>query len=116
VSDDLVKVKNFPDRMYAERARQSLDAEGIPSIIQSIDIGFLGAGGALGLPQERTSTSRWNLPSAPGNPERSLRRSVKRTKIGRCGSGPACGKSVVAKRSIASPRQKLVSFITYLEQ
>ena len=47
----LVKVKNFPDRMYAERARQSLDAEGIPSIIQSIDAGFLGAGGAMGLPQ-----------------------------------------------------------------
>jgi hypothetical protein len=48
---DLVKIKNFPDRMYAERARQSLDAEGIPSIIQSVDAGFLGAGGALGLPQ-----------------------------------------------------------------
>ena len=47
----LVKVKNFPDRMYAERARQSLDAEGIPSIIQSVDAGFLGAGGAFGLPQ-----------------------------------------------------------------
>ena len=48
---ELVKVKNFPDRMYAERARQSLDAEGIPSIIQSVDVGFLGAGGAMGLPQ-----------------------------------------------------------------
>lgn len=48
---DLVLVKNFPDRMFAERARQTLDAEGIPSIIQSIDAGFLGAGGALGLPQ-----------------------------------------------------------------
>jgi len=48
---DLVKVKNFPDRMYAERARQTLDVEGIPSIIQSVDAGFLGAGGALGLPQ-----------------------------------------------------------------
>jgi hypothetical protein len=48
---DLVKIKNFPDRMYAERARQSLDAEGIPSIIQSVDAGFLGAGGAVGLPQ-----------------------------------------------------------------
>ncbi len=48
---DLVLVKNFPDRMYAERARQTLDAESIPSIIQSIDAGFLGAGGALGLPQ-----------------------------------------------------------------
>ncbi|HUI11097.1 MAG TPA: DUF2007 domain-containing protein [Bacteroidota bacterium] len=48
---DLVKVKNFPDRMYAERARQTLDVEGIPSIIQSVDAGVLGAGGALGLPQ-----------------------------------------------------------------
>ena len=48
---DLVLVKNFPDRMYAERARQPLDAESIPSIIQSIDAGFLGAGGARGLPQ-----------------------------------------------------------------
>ena len=48
---DLVKVKNFPDRMFAERARQTLDAEGIPSIIQSLDVGFLGAGAAIGLPQ-----------------------------------------------------------------
>ena len=48
---DLVKVKNFPNRMYAERARQSLDVENIPSIIQSVDTGFLGAGGAAGLPQ-----------------------------------------------------------------
>lgn len=48
---DIVKVKNFPDRMYAERARQTLDEEGIPSLIQSIDAGFLGAGGAVGLPQ-----------------------------------------------------------------
>jgi len=48
---DIVKVKNFPDRMYAERARQTLDVEGIPSIIQSLDAGVLGAGGAVGLPQ-----------------------------------------------------------------
>ena len=48
---DLVLVKNFPDRMYAERARQTLDEESIPSIIQSVDAGCLGAGGALGLPQ-----------------------------------------------------------------
>jgi len=48
---DIVKVKNFPDRMYAERARQTLDVEGIPSIIQSLDAGILGAGGAVGLPQ-----------------------------------------------------------------
>jgi hypothetical protein len=47
---NIVKVKNFPDRMYAERARQSLDEEGIPSLIQSSDIGFLGAGGAAGMP------------------------------------------------------------------
>lgn len=48
---DLVKVKNFPDRLYAERARQSLDAEGIPALIQSVDVGILGAGGAAGFPQ-----------------------------------------------------------------
>jgi hypothetical protein len=47
---DLVLVKNFPDRMFAERARQTLDVEQIPSIIQSVDVGFLGAGGAAGLP------------------------------------------------------------------
>ena len=47
----LTKVKNFPDRMYAERAQQSLAQEGIPSVIQAIDAGFLGAGGAAGLPQ-----------------------------------------------------------------
>lgn len=47
---DLVLVKNFPDRMYAERARQTLDVEQIPSIIQSMDIGFFGAGAAGGLP------------------------------------------------------------------
>ena len=48
---DLVKVKNFPDRLYAERARQSLDQEGIPALIQSIDVGILGAGGVVGFPQ-----------------------------------------------------------------
>jgi hypothetical protein len=48
---ELVLAKNFPDRLYAERARQTLDAESIPSIIQSVDAGFLGAGGAFGLPQ-----------------------------------------------------------------
>jgi len=47
----LIKVKNFPDRMYAERACQTLSAEGIPTIIQSVDAGILGAGGAAGLPQ-----------------------------------------------------------------
>ncbi len=47
----LIKIKNFPDRMYAERAQQSLLHEGIPSVIQAIDAGILGAGGAAGLPQ-----------------------------------------------------------------
>ena len=46
----LVRIKNFPDRMYAERAQQSLDQEGIPSVIQSPDAGILGAGAATGLP------------------------------------------------------------------
>ncbi|HXX62544.1 MAG TPA: DUF2007 domain-containing protein [Bacteroidota bacterium] len=48
---ELVKVKNFPDRLYAERARQSLDMEGIPALIQSVDVGILGAGGVVGFPQ-----------------------------------------------------------------
>ncbi len=47
----LVKIKNFPDRLYAERAQQSLEHEGIPSIIQGIDAGILGAGSGAGLPQ-----------------------------------------------------------------
>ena len=47
----LVKIKNFPNRMYAERARQTLDVEGIPSLIQSVEAGFLGAGGSAGFPQ-----------------------------------------------------------------
>jgi hypothetical protein len=47
----LVKIKNFPNRMYAERAKQSLEHEGIISIIQSVDSGILGAGGSGGLPQ-----------------------------------------------------------------
>jgi hypothetical protein len=47
----LVQVKNFPDRMYAERAQQTLEQEGIHSIIQSMDTGVLGAGGVGGLIQ-----------------------------------------------------------------
>ena len=47
----LLRIKNFPDRMYAERAQQSLAEEGIPSVIQAPDAGILGAGGAMGLPQ-----------------------------------------------------------------
>ncbi len=46
----LIRVKNFPDRMYAERAQQTLADEGIESILQSPDIGILGAGGAVSLP------------------------------------------------------------------
>jgi len=47
----LVKVKNFPDRLFAERAQQTLEREGIHSIIQSVDAGFIGAGGIWGGPQ-----------------------------------------------------------------
>jgi hypothetical protein len=47
----LVRVKNFPDRMYAERAQQTLNEEGIASVVQAPDAGILGAGGAVGLPQ-----------------------------------------------------------------
>ncbi len=44
-------VKNFPDRLYAERAQQTLEEEGISSVSQSPDAGILGAGAAAGLPQ-----------------------------------------------------------------
>lgn len=47
----LVRIKNFPDRMYAERAQQTLENEGIPSVVQSVETGILGAGGAAGFPQ-----------------------------------------------------------------
>jgi hypothetical protein len=47
----MVKVKNFPDRIFAEQAQQILEKEGIPSILQSPDIGILGAGGSSSLPQ-----------------------------------------------------------------
>lgn len=49
--DRLVKVKNFPDRIYAERAQQTLAEEKIACVLQSMDIGILGAGGTAGIPQ-----------------------------------------------------------------
>jgi hypothetical protein len=47
----LIKIKNFPNRAYAEHAKQQLEQEDIPSVIQSPDMGILGAGGTGGLPQ-----------------------------------------------------------------
>lgn len=47
----LVKIKNFPNRMFAEQAQQCLEQEEIPSVIQSPDAGILGAGGVCDLPQ-----------------------------------------------------------------
>jgi hypothetical protein len=47
----LLKIKNFPNRMFAEQARQTLEHEGIVAVIQSPDVGVLGAGAAAGLPQ-----------------------------------------------------------------
>ena len=47
----MVKVKNFPNRIFAEQAQQSLEKEGIPSMLQSSDIGILGAGSDGSLPQ-----------------------------------------------------------------
>jgi hypothetical protein len=49
--EKLIKVKNFPNRMFAEHAQQTLEHEGISSVIQSPDAGILGAGGVAGLPQ-----------------------------------------------------------------
>ena len=47
----LIKLKNFPDRIFAERAQQTLAHEEIGSIIQSPDAGIVGAGGIWGGPQ-----------------------------------------------------------------
>ena len=47
----MVRVKNFPNRMFAEQAQQSLESKDIPSILQSPDIGILGAGSNGSLPQ-----------------------------------------------------------------
>jgi hypothetical protein len=41
----LVKIKNFPSRMFAEMARETLEKEGIPAWIRSPDIGILAASG-----------------------------------------------------------------------
>ncbi|MEW6275768.1 MAG: hypothetical protein AB1556_11775 [Bacillota bacterium] len=42
----LVKLKNFPNRVFAEQAQQILVNEGIPSIINCPDFGIIGAGGS----------------------------------------------------------------------
>ena len=47
----LVAVKNFPDRIYAERAQHSLEEAGIAAVLQSPDAGIFGAGAGAGLPQ-----------------------------------------------------------------
>ena len=45
---NMALVKNFPRRMFAEMAGEALEKEGIPSWIQSPDIGILGVrGGAV---------------------------------------------------------------------
>ncbi|MGA9119476.1 MAG: DUF2007 domain-containing protein [Bacteroidota bacterium] len=47
----LTLIKNFPDRMYAERARQTLEQAGIESVIQSPDAGIFGAGSMASTPR-----------------------------------------------------------------
>ncbi len=47
----LVLIKNFPDRMYADRAQQTLRQEGIESVIQSPDAGIFGAGSMASTPR-----------------------------------------------------------------
>ncbi|MEW6183766.1 MAG: DUF2007 domain-containing protein [Bacillota bacterium] len=42
----LVKIKNFPSRLFAEQAQQILEREGIPSILHSPDVGITGTLGA----------------------------------------------------------------------
>lgn len=40
----LILIKNFPNRMYAEMAQQTLETEGIPSVIKAPDYGITGSG------------------------------------------------------------------------
>ncbi len=47
----LILIKNFPDRMYAERAQQTLRQEGIESVLQSPDAGIFGAGAMVSTPR-----------------------------------------------------------------
>jgi len=46
----LLKLKNFPSRIFAEQAQQILECEGIPSVIFSPDVGITGTAGAA-IPQ-----------------------------------------------------------------
>ena len=46
----LIKIKYFPNRMFAEQAQQILEREGIPSVISSPDVGITGTSGAT-IPQ-----------------------------------------------------------------
>lgn len=43
----LVKLKNFPSRIFAEQALQILEREGIPLVIFSPDVGITGSSGAI---------------------------------------------------------------------
>jgi hypothetical protein len=45
----LVLIKNFPNRLFAEQAQQTLEAEGIHSMINAQDFGFPGAAAGGGL-------------------------------------------------------------------
>ena len=47
----LTLIKNFPDRMYADRAQQTLQQEGIESVVQSPDAGIFGAGSMASTPR-----------------------------------------------------------------
>jgi len=43
-------VKNFPNRLLAEQARESLELEDIPSLVQASDTGIVGLG-SISLPE-----------------------------------------------------------------
>ncbi|MGA2625419.1 MAG: DUF2007 domain-containing protein [Bacteroidota bacterium] len=46
----MVLVKNFPNRLLAEQARESLELEDIPSLVQASDTGIVGLG-SISLPE-----------------------------------------------------------------
>ncbi len=45
----MVFIKNFPSRLFAEQAAQSLEEAGIPSIITAKDYGIAGSGSNMNL-------------------------------------------------------------------
>ena len=48
--DDLVLIKNFPNRSFAEQAKEVLAQQNIICVLKSVDVGILGTA-SVGFPQ-----------------------------------------------------------------